>query len=344
MKRELKSFPVLFLIVLMPLLWGLTAGEAGAASDEPSSGEVCVESRGEGFQLPPPGEECVATFGPILTDTAIPAAKGEFVIQPTWLVRVTYGRFDGNWGRVDAGGDFVSFNQLVKFTYGLLDNLEVFVELETYKHNWASNVSEPGFQGERNANSGGFGDVALVFKYGLLEETARRPQVTAFWGTVFPTGTHRSLNPDRLGTDEMGGGSYDFILGFNLQKWLKPFIFYGNLWYTLRTDYTADGEDDFGNLTQVRVQPRDTIILNLAMEYPLTTRWIFLLELLQFYDGGRLIGPRSDQEPAAKISILPGIEFMATNKLSMALGLNINLAGKNEDANLTPVFSLVYAF
>jgi len=342
-KSEAKFFLVMLLSLLISSPWWGTAA-AAAAPEESASGEVCVEGRGEGFQPKPFAAECVATFGPIITDTAIPTAKGDFVIQPTWLVPITYGRFDGNWRRGDAGGDFVGFEQLVKLTYGLWDNLEVFVELATYKHNWASNVSEPGPQGERNANFGGVGDLALVFKYGLFEETARRPQITAFWGTVFPTGHYRRLNPGRLGTDELGGGSYDFVLGFNLQKWVKPFIFYGNLWYTLRTDYTADGEDALGIPRQVRVHPRDVIILNFAMEYPLTQRWVFLLEFLQFYEGGRLIGPPADQDPAAKISILPGIEFMATDKLSMALGLNIDLAGKNEDANLTPVFSLVYLF
>jgi hypothetical protein len=289
-------------------------------------------------------EECPATFGPIFTDTAIPAAKGEFAIQPTWLVPVTYGSYDDNWRRVGAGGDFVSFAQLVKFTYGVWDNLEVFVELVTYQHNWAANVTEPGPQGERSADFGGFGDIALVFKYGLLEETERRPQVTAFWGTIFPTGHYRHLNPGRLGTDELGGGSVDFVLGFNVQKWLKPFIFYGNLWYTLRTDYTADGENADGVATQVRIHPRDTILINLAMEYPLTKRWILLAEFLQAYDTGRLIGRNSNQFPAAKISIVPGIEFMATEHLSMALGLNIDVAGKNDDATLTPTFSMVYLF
>lgn len=339
---KIRNFFLLLLMVSLMPVWA--ASVSCAAVEEKPSGEVCVEGRGEGFQPQLVREECVATFGPIITDTAIPAAKGEFVIQPTWLVQVTYGKFNGNWARGDAGGDYVGFNQLVKFTYGLWDNLEVFLELETYKHNWASNVSEPGPQGERNADFGGFGDMALVLKYGLLEETARRPQVTAFWGTIFPTGHYRRLNPGRLGTDELGGGSYDFVLGLNLQKWVKPFIFYGNLWYTLRTDYTADGEDALGNPAQVRVHPRDIIILNLAMEYPLTKRWVFLLEFLQFYEGGRLIGPKSDQAPSAKISVLPGIEFMATDHLSMALGLNINLAGKREDANLTPIFSMVYAF
>jgi hypothetical protein len=289
-------------------------------------------------------EECPATFGPLFTDTAIPAAKGEFAIQATWLVPVTYGAYDGNWKRVDAGGDFVGFTQLVKFTYGLWDNLEVFLELSTYNHNWAVNVSEPGPRGERHSDFGGFGDTALVFKYGLLAETERRPQVTAFWGTVFPTGHSRHLNPGRLGIDELGGGSVDFVLGLNLQKWLKPFIFYGNVWYTMRTDYTADGENADGIATQVRIHPRDLVLINLAMEYPLTKRWVLLAEFLQAYEGGRLFGRQANQDPAAKISLVPGIEFMATDHLSMALGLNIDLAGKRDDANLTPTFSLVYLF
>lgn len=289
-------------------------------------------------------EECPATFGPLFTDTAIPAAKGEFAIQATWLVPVTYGAYDGKWKRVDAGGDFVGFTQLVKFTYGLWDNLEVFLELATYNHNWAANVSEPGPRGERHADFGGFGDTALVFKYGLLAETERRPQVTAFWGTVFPTGHSRHFNPGRLGTDELGGGSVDFVLGVNLQKWLKPFIFYGNVWYTMRTDYTADGENTDGVATQVRIHPRDIVLINLAMEYPLSKRWVLLAEFLQAYEGGRLFGRQSNQDPAAKISIVPGIEFMATDHLSMALGLNIDLAGKRDDATLTPTFSLVYFF
>jgi len=42
--------------------------------------------------------------------------------------------------------------------------------------------------------------------------------------------------------------------------------------------------------------------------------------------------------------VLPGIEYMATEKLSFALGVNVDLAGKNTDAVLTPRLSAVYAF
>ena len=44
------------------------------------------------------------------------------------------------------------------------------------------------------------------------------------------------------------------------------------------------------------------------------------------------------------MSVLPGIEYMATDKFSLAVGLNIDLIGKNTDVALTPLLSMVYAF
>jgi hypothetical protein len=41
---------------------------------------------------------------------------------------------------------------------------------------------------------------------------------------------------------------------------------------------------------------------------------------------------------------MPAIEYMATDKFSLALGLNIGLVGKNTDTTLTPMLSMVYAF
>jgi len=71
---------------------------------------------------------------------------------------------------------------------------------------------------------------------------------------------------------------------------------------------------------------------------------VALLELTSFWDGGRLFGHQANTPPGALLSILPGIEYMATDKFSLALGVNVDLAGKNTDANVTPVISMVYAF
>ena len=96
--------------------------------------------------------------------------------------------------------------------------------------------------------------------------------------------------------------------------------------------------------TRLRLYPRDFATVNLAAEYPITKQWVALVELTSTWDGGRLFGHKANLPPGALLSLLPGIEYMATEKFSLALGVNIDLAGKNTDANITPLLSMVYAF
>ena len=42
-----------------------------------------------------------------------------------------------------------------------------------------------------------------------------------------------------MGTDEIGGGAYAFTTGLNVSKYVKPFILYANLWYTMQTAFTG---------------------------------------------------------------------------------------------------------
>jgi len=289
------------------------------------------------FELPGPPEkkeECPSTFGPIITDTAIPIEKGKFAVQPTFGLGFVTNNFSPNWRRVSAGGNFQTFGMDWKFTYGLLNNLEVFTVIP-FIQNWASGVNPPGPGGARNASFASLNDINLTFKYRLVEETEVRPTVTALFATDFPSGHFRRLNPRLLGTDVVGGGAYAFTTGFNLSKWVKPFIFYGNFWYSMQTAFTNDDGRNY---------PRDFVTVNLAAEYPMAGKWVALLELTSFWDGGRLFGHKSNVPPAALLSVMPGIEYMYSEKLSFALGVNCDLAGKNNTAAVTPLLSMVYAF
>lgn len=311
--------------------WGAEKAAVSADTGEARKTEAPAGQEGEKKEE---GDECPSTFGPIITDTAIPIDKGRFAVQPTFGLAFVTHRFTQSWRRVSPGGDFRSLGMDWKFTYGLINNLEVFVVVP-YVHNWASHVDEPAPGGERSANFGGIGDLNLTVKYRLMEETQTRPTVTALFAVDFPTGHCKHLNPRFLGTDAIGGGAYVFTLGLNLQKYLRPVILYGNLWYSMQTAFT----DDAG-----RNYPRDFVTINLAAEYPLNKKWVALLELTSFWDGGRLIGHQANTPPGALVSVLPGIEYMATEKLSFAFGVNLDLVGKNADAAVTPLFSLVYAF
>ena len=130
---------------------------------------------GAPFALPGPPEkkdeqaECPATFGPIITDTAVPLEKGKFAVQPTFGLGFVTNNLTQSWRRVSAGGNFKTFGMNWKFTYGLIKNMEVFAVVP-YLNNWANSVKEPGPNGERSARFGGLGDVNLTMKYQLLEE------------------------------------------------------------------------------------------------------------------------------------------------------------------------------
>jgi hypothetical protein len=317
---------------------GAEEGKSQAVAETKQNGQE-AEKKEEAKE-----DECPTTFGPIITDTAIPIERGKFALQPTWGLSFVTNNFSPSWRRVSAGGDFTSFGMSLKLTYGLWNNLEVYTVIP-YIQNWASNVAEPGPNGERSANFGGLGDINLTFKYRLVEEGPVAPTVSAIFAPTFPAGHFRHLNPGRLGTDALGGGTYAFTTGFNLSKYMKPFIIYGNLYYTWNTDFNADDEvDESGNPIKRRIHPRDYVTINIAAEYPINKKWVALLEVTSFWDAGRIVGPKANSQPTALLSVLPGIEYMATDKFSLALGVNIDLAGKNTSANITPLLSAVYAF
>jgi hypothetical protein len=332
--------------------------EEGKAKAKDETKDEGLKEKNEGAKE----DECPSTFGPIITDTAIPIEKGKFAIQPTFGLSFVTNSLTQSWRRVSAGGDFKSLGMSAKFTYGLWNNLEVYTVIP-YIHNWASNVTEPGPNGERATNFGGLGDINLTFKYRLVEEGPVVPTVSAIFAPTFPSGHFQHLNPGRLGMDQLGAGSYNFTTGLNLSKYLRPFIFYANFYYTMGTAYstredrrplvaaldedgvpTAELVEGDPVSTRMRIYPRDFVTVNLAAEYPITKKWIALVELTSTWDGGRLFGHKANLPPGALLSLLPGIEYMASDKFSLALGVNIDLVGKNTDANITPMLSMVYAF
>ncbi len=363
----LTCLAVLLAIALARPTAGWEATEAGAAGEKKVAAVEEVGGRGEGFRPEQEEkgetkaeeakeEECPATFGPIITDTAIPMDTGKFAIQPTFGMSFFTNSLTQNWRRVPAGGNFKTFSMDYKFTYGLIKNMEVFVVVP-YVHNWAGSVTEPGPNGERSASFGGLSDINLTLKYQLLPEGPQNPAVCALFSTDFPTGHFRHINPGRLGTDVLGGGAYAFTTGLNASKCLKPFVVYANLWYTMQTAYSTREDrthlaiDENGDLVesdpvagQVRNYPRDFVTVNLAAEYVITEKWIALLELTSYWDGGRLFGHQANLPAGALVSVMPGIEYMATEKLAFALGLNCDLIGKNGATALTPLFSFVYQF
>jgi len=282
------------------------------------------------------------TAGPLITDTAVPTAKGKFALQPFFTLSFMQGNFTANGARRSAGGDFVSFNLPVKFIYGLAQNLEIYAVVP-YVHNWASQVKEPGPGDNRAAEFGGLGDISVSLKYQLLKETQWQPTVSALFSVDFPSGHRYGLNPGRLGADALGAGAYAFTLGANLAKWLGPVYVNANLWYSVAADSPGAVAHRQSGPLLIPVHGRDQINGNLAAEYGLTTRWVALLEFYSSWEVGPVFG-RSHEPTSILLGIVPGVEFIFSPRWSCALGVALDLAGENSPYAYTPIFSMIFNF
>jgi hypothetical protein len=314
--------PILLFALILAIL-----GSPPAAATDPQSGPARWE---------PP-----ATMGPIITDTAVPAAPGEFSVQPYFSLSFTGGNLTANWRRVSARGNFTSLEFPAKFTYGLAPNLEIYLDAALIQ-NWASGVKGAGAVSGA-ASFGGPGDLFGVAKYQLVAEGAWRPTVSALLGVTFPTGHHYRLNGARLGTDALGSGTFAFTPGLNLSKWLYPVCLYANLWYSFPTrDPGVVPRQQSGPLLPY-VHGRDRITGNLAAEWVLAPRWVALLEVYSTWDVGPLL--RSSREPLSSlVSLLPALECLVSDHFSMAAGVAVDLAGRNSPYDYTPILTALIKF
>jgi len=282
-------------------------------------------------------EEAPSTCGPLVSDSCLPIETGHASLQVLWAWSCYPGAFSPNWRNTSAHGNFNTFSMPVKFTYGPTKNLEMYI-IVPYIHNWASKVdaSLAGPNGETSANYGGVGDITAVGKYLLLEETALRPAVTGVAGVGFPSGHASNLNPRFLGQDAIGTGAFTFTTGVNLFKWLKPFMIYSNIWLNTPINLYTSRDD--------AVRSREFVTFNLAAEYPITKRWVALLEMYSTWTWTNIDTPQGFQSPSTLLGVLPGIEFLINEKWACSAGAALDLVGKAGSRKYTPLFTVYYNF
>jgi hypothetical protein len=289
------------------------------------------------------------TTGPIITDVAItqPFKTWSLQIYPSFYL--VGGVFSPNWQRrpvgsnqqtrkqqVDAAGDYRSLTVPVVFYYGLAPRMDVEVTVPFVQH-WASNVGPA----SRAANFGSLGDSTVALRYMFLDGKSTAPTVSGYFGVLFPTGHANNLEPKLLGIDQTGDGAFAFTWGIEYFTYLPkgPILVYANVWYTNFVD---------GRVNGARVYYPDQVTVNLAFEVPLRkspdNRWALLVELLSTWDAGRLIGHKANQPSTVLVTVLPALEFLPTSWFGVALGVQVDLIGKNTAYTYAPTLSLLFNF
>lgn len=338
----MKKRTILAIWFSAPLLLALSLALAlsPAAAQGPGAGPMLEKPAA------PPEEkkaEAPTTCGPLISDSCVPIEEHHASLQVLWALSFYTANFTPNWRIVSTKGNFYTFAMPVKFTYGPTKNLETYI-IVPFIVNWCNNVDRgaAGPNGERNASYAGIGDITTVAKYLVLEEGDLRPAVTLVGGVGWPSGHASHLNPSLLAQDAVGTGSLSFTTGVNLYKWVKPFLLYSNIWLNSPINMFRIR----GNDVPQSVRNHENVIFNLAAEYPLSKKWILLLEMYSNWTWENINPPQSlgFQSPTTLLGFLPGIEYFATEKVAFSVGCAFDAVGKYGGHKVTPAFTMYYSF
>jgi len=336
-----------FLILGLWIAWNLTLSPAAAQG--PGAGPL-LEKPQPSAETPGPAEEKKEapppTCGPLICDTCVPIEENHLSLQWLGALNIYSASFSPNWRAVSTKGNFYTFNMPVKLTYGPTQNLETYITIP-FIVDWAGNLDRGNplvgltHNGERSASYAGIGDITTVAKYLVLAEDDLRPAVSLVGGVEWPSGHAHHLNPRFLSTDDVGTGSFSFISGFNLFKWVKPFLLYSNIWLNSPVNMFKLRSSDVPQA----VRNRENVTFNLAAEYPLNKQWVLLLEMYSTWDwtnrGTESLG---FQSPTTLLGFLPGIEFLPTEKLTFSAGCSFDVLGKFGSKYIVPMAMVYYNF
>ena len=336
-----------FLVLGLWIAWNIALSPAAAQG--PGAGPL-LEKPQPTSETPGPAEEkqeaAPTTCGPLISDTCIPIEEHHASLQWLGALNIYSASFSPNWRAVSTKGNFYTFNMPVKLTYGPTKNLETYIVVP-FIVDWAGNLDRGNplvgitHNGERSASYAGLGDITTVAKYLVLEEGDLRPAVTLVGGVGWPSGHAHHLNPRFLATDAVGTGSFNFITGFNLYKWVKPFLLYSNIWLNSPVNMFKLRSSDVPQA----VRNRENVTFNLAAEYPLNKQWILLLEMYStwFWEnpGTETLG---FQSPTPVLGFLPGVEYVYSEKWSFSAGCAFDALGKFGTQYITPMATVYYNF
>jgi hypothetical protein len=312
------------------------APAAPALAQTPAGPQVLPGTPAGGAPPAEKKEAAPSTAGPIITDTTIPIETGHVSLSVLTALSLYPGSFSQNWRTVTAGGNFYTYYMPVKVTYGPTKNMEVYL-IAPFIDYWGNISPSVGPTGKSSASYAGIGDLTLMGKYNLLPEGDVMPAVSAVAGLAsIPTGHASHLNPGFLGVDAIGTGALTFTTGVNLFKWVKPFLLYSNIWINSPVNIYQNNSEN--------VVSREYITFNLAAEYPLSSKFVALLEFYSNWTWSNIYTPQGYQTPETLLGIMPGLEFLATEKLSFSAGASLDLAGKNGVKKYTPMLTASYSF
>jgi hypothetical protein len=267
--------------------------------------------------------------GPATTWTAPMMEKGKLAVQPFIYYNRTRGSFDddGQYAKLPEGDKEVQLQQYIFAQYGITDQWEMSAQT-VFQQDYLT-------QGGVKAHHQGLGDSYVYARYKLAEEKSWLPETTGLVQLKVPTGKYQHEDPDKLGTDLMGTGSWDPGVGVNFTKRLKPFMVHGDAIVSFPQEVRVNG---------VKTQYADYLNYDVAIEYFLPKGFSLMMEFNGSVQGDQKDdGEKMPATDSSSLAFSPGIGW-SNDRIQVLIVYQRTLSGTNADANDSAMVTFFYTF
>jgi len=302
--------------------------------------------------MPAEGENEVPWFtGSLLAPLGEVIPLGHFEIDVYPLFNVETGAYNGDW-KAKGAPNFYSFNPQIYTYTGLTPWMDIQI-VPQFSVNWTEGM-----------RSVGFNDLFIALEFQLYSHVEKGwfPGVKLTLGEVFPTGKYQRLDPNKLGTDQMGHGAYSSYANLVLYRiyhiydqHFLSFTLSGEYGISSRTHVHGLNAYGGGFSTNGNVRPGDSFQAICSFEYNLTQNWGLAFDtvwthndLTSFYgdlgtdeEGNPFeVGYPSDEN----LSFSPGIEYGFSENLGIVVGCWLSALGRNSAEFRSALANFYYYF
>lgn len=290
--------------------------------------------------------------GPLLAPSATMMPPGQGNLQPYIFFTDNYGAFNSKREWVSAPNKFILNPQPCGLQLGVTPSMDTTINMSTVA------------QWKDGHCGGGFQDMSLALGFKIQGQTLHIPKVKFTVNQSFPTGKYQNLDPDKLGLDALGAGSWQTTFALALGKLLfydtlHPFNTRLSLKYTIPSAIEVRNFNAYGGGygTRGTVHPGNSFAADLGLELSINQPWVATIDIVYncsnktTFSGNPGTTTKGGSTPASntsgysdQLSLAPGIEYNWNENMGILWGVWFTVYGRNASNFVSGIFSWTWVF
>ncbi len=285
--------------------------------------------------------------GPLLAPSGHTVPPGHVNIEPYVYFFASAGSYNKNWD-YSSSNNFYTLAEQNYIQVGISDFMDFQI------------VPQMNYKFTQGVRSTKFADLPFNVGFQLVNDSegTRLPAVKLYFRGSAPLGKYKNLNPEKLGTDSSGNGSWapGIGLAFSRLYQLKNKHFLAprfSLNYVAHTPVQVEGINTFGGSldTKGTIYPGNVFWSDFGLEYTLTRNWVFAMDIfyshtnkVRFSGKPGFIAPgvpvKMTSPSSESISLAPAIEYNWNINVGLIAGVWFTVKGRNSSQFTSGVIAL----